>query len=267
MECSRFLGDGNADRPVRESRMPITAGHPNDISDAALRSALLVVERPDLLLRLVTISRRYFGFFSRHPPYAIVYPWVADLLMRLPNGARLLDMGAGINPLPLLLAEAGMFVNCVDHSETHYQWPLAVDVSEWGYLDYHDLNKNLTSFNCGIANHSPCIAYDAIYSVGMLMAMPGDARRAAFRRCAEWLRPGGELVVMLGLFCGTDELWNRSQGAEVEPRAMHGTVQDVLDEIEACNLSVERTRFVRDLPDAPTNSLCLQCRRPANPDN
>src|SRR5262249_11687932 len=99
--------------PVARDQPPAT-GHPSDIGAGDLERAMGGPDRPDLLGRLVAPSRRAFGFYTQHYQHTINYPWLAARLEKLPPGARVLDIGAGLNPLPLFLAERGVSVDCVD---------------------------------------------------------------------------------------------------------------------------------------------------------
>src|SRR5262245_43796544 len=86
--------------------------HPYDMDDADLARARAEATRPDLLDELVAIGRAVFGFFPYHYPYTLNYPWILERLELLPPGARVLDLGAGVSPVPIALAQRGLRVDC-----------------------------------------------------------------------------------------------------------------------------------------------------------
>ena len=76
----------------------------NDIGEENLA---WVAERslfPQLLEELVDLSRSHFGWFSKCPSRAFEYPWVFNEIGDV-VGENVLDIGAGVSPLPLLLAQ------------------------------------------------------------------------------------------------------------------------------------------------------------------
>ena len=68
---------------------------------------------------------------------------------------RVLDIGAGMSPLPLFLAKRGMFVECVDKHPAVRVFPPQPDWTEWGFIDYGPLHPNLSSFHCDISEFCP----------------------------------------------------------------------------------------------------------------
>ena len=150
---------------------PITA-HPRDISPADLSAAMASAARPDLLKQLVDISRRIFGFFASNSFASIWYPWVARTLEYLPKGTRILDIGAGLSPLPVFLAEKGFVVECIDPHRLKRVPPPSADWNEWGFFDYGRVHPNLRSYHCAIADFPSSGRFDVIYSVGVLAHVP-----------------------------------------------------------------------------------------------
>jgi hypothetical protein len=163
-----------ADIPARAA----ASRHPSDIASGDLQRALVTAERPDLLMRLVEISRRAFGFYTHHYPHTINYPWLAARLERLPTGSRTLDIGAGVNPLPLFLAERGIFVDCIDRHRLVRKPPVAPDWNEWGFFDYATLHPNLTAHHCDVAAFRPSAMFAAIYSACAIAHMPAATKGA-----------------------------------------------------------------------------------------
>ena len=245
-----------ADFPLISSQGP----HPNDLPAHDLAAALATAKRPDLLNKLVEISRNAFGFYTRAFQYTIHYPWAGEWLESLPPGSHVLEIGAGVNPLPLFLAQRGVFVDCVDDSALVRSLPVGDDWDNWGFFDYGQLDAKLTAYHCDITKFKPAHRYDAIYSIGAIATMPAAVRKETFRLCREWLQPHGIVLAMIGLIPGTDLVWNRSRGVQVEPQSQHGTIADIVCEATASGLEVAEPYIVRNVPKAPVDLLYLDCR-------
>src|SRR5260370_42068226 len=117
--------------------------HPWDISDGSLERAVAQARRPDLLAELVASSRSAFGFFTKNCPYTLNYPWLLERLEALKPGAWVLDVGAGVSPLPLVLARRGINVDCIDGSVITRRPPDTTGWNEWGFLDYADYDSRI----------------------------------------------------------------------------------------------------------------------------
>ena len=53
-------------------------------------------------------------------------------------------------------------------------------------------------------------------------------------------------MLTIDLVRGSDDLWNRNLGIEVEEPTQHGTLQDVVEECAAVGLELFRNDVVRD---------------------
>jgi predicted SAM-dependent methyltransferase len=71
------------------------------------------------------------------------------------------------------------------------------DWNEWGFFDYSRLHQNLASHHCDVAEFAPPVPFDAIYSISVLAHMTRAVREETLRRCRDWLRPGGCLLIAL----------------------------------------------------------------------
>jgi hypothetical protein len=236
--------------------------HRHDLPQEDLDRALATAERPDLLRQLVHLSRNVFGSYTRHYPHTINYPWAASRLEDLPSESRLLEIGAGVNPLPLFLAEKGMFVDCVDGSDFTRTLPPGDDWNEWGYFDYGTLHSRLASYNVSSTDFEPAEQYDAIYCISVIALMPTPVREATLRLCRTWLKPGGKLVLAIDLIAGTETLWNRGGSEETPER--HGTWRDVESHLLALGFHVTESRIERDIPHSPVDLHFLVGRIPAS---
>jgi SAM-dependent methyltransferase len=233
--------------------------HPSDISPEDLAIALAQAERPDLLLQLVDLARHSFGLFYAHFPDTIKHPWIVAQLEHLPAGARILDVGSGVTPMPLFLADRGMTVDCIDNSPIIRTLPAGEDWDPWGFFDYRQLRTNLVSHHCDLADFVPPAPYDAIYASGVVAAMTSETRRETIRLCARWLRPSGIFLVSIGLVPGTERLWNLARGTVVEPPQEHGTVADMMREVVASGFDIVEHHILRGLRKAPADLVFARC--------
>ncbi len=230
-----------------------------DISAEDLSAALAASERPDLLRELVDTSRAAFGFFVDQFTCTINYPWVAARLENLPAGCRVLDVGAGVSPMPLWLAGRGVLVDTVDSHPIVRTLPAAECWNAWGFFDYRQLHPNAASHHCPTAELSPVARFDAIYSICALTHMPRAIREDTLRRCHGWLRSGGRLLLTIDLIPATDFLWNRSEGREVEPLLVHGTFDEFLRQLTSVGFQLNESHVLRTLRRSRTDLLLINC--------
>lgn len=235
--------------------------HPHDITELELAIALRVSESVQILQELVATSRSSFGFFTSHFPHTLNYPWIVERVLRMPRESRVLDVGAGVSPVPLLLSAKGMRVTCIDSHPVIRKFPVAVDWNEWGYLDYSALDTKIKSIHGSVLDYKPMDPYDAIYSISVLAHMTHDAREAAVERSSRWLRPGGSLLLAIDLIPACDFLWNRSGGKVVEPLMKHGTSQDVLAQLRSLGMSVVEAPILRGVRTSRTDLLLIHATK------
>ena len=233
--------------------------HPRDISAEALSAALEAAARPDLLTELVGTARRSFGFFPDHHHHTIGGPWVARLLEDVPQGSRVLDVGAGLSALPVFLAESGQIVDCVDSHPIVRTPPPTADWNEWGFFDYARLHANLRAHHCPIAEFVPPHRFDVIYSVAVFAHLSASERRMAFLVCRNLLRPGRTFLATLDLIPGTELLWNTREGSEVELAERHGGIIEVRHELADLGFRIEELRVHRMVPRSRTDLLFVRC--------
>lgn len=236
--------------------------HPHDILAEDLERAIASASRPDLLKYLVAISREAFGFYTRHYPHTINYPWAAEKLERFAPGARVLDIGAGVSPLPLWAASRGLILDCVDGSEIVRTLPTHPDWNEWGYFDYGLLDTSITAHHCWISDFKPTHTYDAIYSMCSLAHMLSTEWKETLFLCRNWLRAGGLLLLCIDLIPRTYFLWNIASRVEFEPRVQHGTVSDVESHLVELGFDMGELRIRRNIPDSRTDLLFIDCAQP-----
>jgi hypothetical protein len=217
--------------------------HPVDLPAEDLDRAVAAAEYPDLLRQVADTSRRAFGFFTRHYHYTVVYPWTVSRLEKLAAESRALDFGTGVNPLPLYLAEKGMFVDCVDNSDFARTLPADENWNDWGFFDYGTLHRNLAAYNCSITEFKPLHPYDAIYSNCAIAHFPSPVREETLRKCWAWLRAGGQLILAVDLIPGTDIIWNL--GGSGETPEQHGTYHDMEQHVRSLGFVITESRIKR----------------------
>jgi hypothetical protein len=239
----------------------IGTGHPRDISAEDMEIATAAATRADLLQRLAQESRQAFGFYTSHFPHTVNYPWIIERLEGLPEGSQALDIGAGVSPVPLLLAQKGVRVDCVDNSKYIRTLPSGPDWNEWGFFDYATLHPNLKAHHCDIGDFSPSILYHAIYSVSSIVHMPRTCREDMLRHCHGWLHPRGLLVLAVDLIPSSDFLWNRADGVEVETPIRHGTVDDLMAQITGLGFEVDEFTIKRGVYKSRTDLLFIAGRK------
>ena len=130
--------------------------HPRDYSPATLDA--VASKHPDLL-RLIDVRTsgwKSIGFFPDHAPRLWECPVAADLIMdKAEAGSRIVDIGAGVNPLVPYLTAHGYEVHTVDPSERTREWPPKPDWTGWGFLDYAAIDMAEKSWNCPLRRAAP----------------------------------------------------------------------------------------------------------------
>lgn len=235
--------------------------HPHDMAEEELRIAQASSASVDVLRELVSTARASLGFFTSHFPHTLNYPWIVERVLSLPTGSRVLDIGAGVSPVPLMLARRGMRVTCIDSHPVVRTFPVGPDWNEWGYLDYSVLDPGIRSIHGSVLEHEPQDDYDAIYSISVLAHMTRSVREQALERTWRWLRPGGRLLLAIDMIPASDFLWNRSGGKVVEPLIQHGTSQDVLEQLHSLGMVTPEQVILRCVRSSRTDLLLIQAEK------
>ncbi len=220
--------------------------HPRDFGPTSL--APLIDRHPDPA-RLATLhlhAWRTTTFYPDHAPRLWEYPVVFDLLVdRLGPGSRLVDVGAGVTPLPPYLTLQGFMVDTVDPAENVRGWPPQADWNEWDYLDYGQRGLAHRSWNSTLDRLPRRRSFDGALSVSVIEHLPASDRRDLLAELANRVRIDGWVILTVDLVRGCDSLWNRSRGLVVEDPAVHGDFDDLVAECRAVGLDLVHQEKVR----------------------
>jgi ubiquinone/menaquinone biosynthesis C-methylase UbiE len=122
--------------------------------------------------------------------------FVGELSTRLPDGARVLDLGCGAGPQSKRLAERFDV--------------LGVDISEQQLALARSAVPDATFLRADFSElELPPESFDAVTAFYSLVHVPRDDHPALFRRILRWLRPGGYFLASLSTVGGPDrtETW------------------------------------------------------------
>jgi len=244
---------------VADKRRVGPAVHSNDMAAEDFNEAAKLTKRPDLLRHLADLSRETFGFYTCHFPRAIEYPWVAEKLESLRPGQRALDLGAGLNPLPLFLARRGVSVDTVDSHPMIRIPPIDPSWNEWGFYDYSRVHPNLHSHQQDALTFEPDSPVDVVYSVSVIEHMPRATWEGILARCRQWLAKNGRLVLTIDLVPGTKSLWNYAEGKVVEPVDIHGNIDDFVRCLNKQGFKLEELFIQQQVPKSRTDLLFVNC--------
>ncbi|WP_335976743.1 class I SAM-dependent methyltransferase [Gaetbulibacter jejuensis] len=226
--------------------------HQRDIGPLHLNKAFKEVERPDLLQYLVDVSRHHFSFYTAHYPRVFEYTWILEQLEHKVN-LKVLDIGAGVCPVPICLNDMGMQVTTVDLHPTVRHLKDKENWNEWGYLDYSYFEKNIVSKHKDFTKHRTYKRYDCIYSISVIEHMPRETRLKMLKKAAKLLKKGGEFLLTIDIAPNTNDLWNFSEGKQVESKEEHGTIQSFKAELSAFGFKIVSEHIQRDIYDSRTD--------------
>jgi len=247
-ECVTYLTTiGCADYYVCDvtlSTNPSKPPIPNDMSYNALLNAFKLTEYPNQLISTVACSRLYFGWYTKHFPRIYEYPWLLATLKN-PDGKKIGDLGAGVTPIPILLAQAGAEVVTIDNS-THIRSPQQlIGVNEWGFLDYSVFDEKIYSQNILLTSDTfEANTFDCWYSISVIEHTPASVRRDLLKVLARLIKADGELFLTLDLYKGSEQLWNYCGGEVVESKRIHGTLGDIKKELITLGFDIKKERVI-----------------------
>jgi SAM-dependent methyltransferase len=244
---------------------PPSDPHPRDIrlrTLARLPPALLL--GPELVA-LLECAWQTTGFYPDHLPRLWEYPQALRLLRRtVPAGGTLLDVGAGINPLVPMLRRLGFRITTVDRGPEVCDPNQRTRWNEWGFLDYARLGLDITCVQGTLADLPVDARYDAAIAISVIEHLEAAERRTLLRDVRSRCRPGAHVLLTIDIFEGTDRIWNRCEGREVEGIEQHGCWSDLLDELGAAGFEVLESTIARYLGRSPVDTGLLLARPSAS---
>lgn len=220
-----------------------------DLQPDTLSAVLPLVSQPLLLIESLLGSSAALGFFPNHAARLLEYPWVLEQLGGH-SPLRILDAGAGVSVLPILLADRGHAVITVDNHPLIRNGTPREHWNEWGFLDYGELRPNIRSLHAAYETIDPHLALDAVVSVSVIEHLPAATRLSWLAQASRHIVPGGWLLLTVDTVPFSDALWNYSEGAVVEAAPAHGTVATLLGEITAAGFTIERVERSPWLPQS-----------------
>ena len=173
------------------------------------------------------------------------------------SNKKVLDIGAGVCPLPLCLNEMGLQVTTVDSHPTIRLMQDKAQWNEWGFLDYSIINPKITSTNIDFSQYKTNERFDCIYSISVIEHMPKKIRLGVLKKAATLLRKGGALLLTIDLIPNTDNLWNLSEDKEVEPLNIHGDIDSFRKELLLYGFQIEKEHVQRNIYKSRTDLLFI----------
>lgn len=237
-----------------------TADVSRDLTDSTLGLSLPLVQRPSLLAQAIVRSRSAFGFFPDHLPRCIEYPWMLEQLQSSKT-LRVIDAGAGVSVLPLLLADRGHEVTTVDPHPLVRNGTPRETWNEWGFLDYSELHPRILSEQVAYEDSAAKTDIDVVVSVSVVEHLPARVRRGWFEHASRQLVPGGRLLLTVDTVPFSDQLWCYSEGSLVEDPQVHGTVQAMLQELEEAGFQVVEVERSNWLPCSRVGMARISAQR------
>ena len=219
----------------------------NDIKNSVIESVLRAERiNKDLLLESIIASRNTFGWFTKHYPRLYEYPWLLNKVGRELNDICIADFGAGVTPLPMLLANRGANVYTVDKHSIIRRLDNVKEANEWGFFDYGAVSNKIKSFNASLdENTFKNNSLDIWYSISVVEHMPAQTRRAIFKIMADSLKNDGKIYLTIDLVKNSTKLWNMSEGKEVEDAEVHGTLESFVEELEVLGFNIDEKEVLR----------------------
>lgn len=180
--------------------------------------ALNEIGNKDLIKEWATVSMDTFGYLTDRYPRYYEYTWILTQLKG--TTGNILDIGAGMSPLPVILCRTAKVVT-IDYMEEVG--------NEWGFIDYSQYG-NCESHNVDIAKFKTRKRFNAVYSVSALEHMPKETYTTAIIRSAQYLNKGGRFLATVDLIKNTDKLWHKSYGQVIEDD--HGDIDYLVEMLE-----------------------------------
>ena len=100
-----------------------------------------------------------------------------------------------------------------------------------------------------------------VISISVIEHIPADLRKTWIKHAYQILKNHGVLLLSIDTVPFSQKLWNRSQGLLVEDEKLHGTIQDLVNELEDTGFLVEEKVYHEQLPFSKTGLLMMMLRK------
>ena len=238
-------------------QIPHNVGEFRQLVPAQVLEYESITSTPEIMHELLFLSLTYFGFFTKHAPRYLEYPWITTTIRHLHRSGPIIDLGAGVSPIPIFLANKKTTVITVDSSTVQRSLDRKDPINEWGFLDYGQINQFISSHNCNFTQMAiKQETVGTIYSVSVIEHMPADVRRDAVATASRLLEKKGNLIATLDLKPGSNELWNMDRGKTVDAED-HGTLDDFVNELRRARMLIRSLEVRRGLPGSWTDIALL----------
>ncbi|QNJ96716.1 methyltransferase domain-containing protein [Constantimarinum furrinae] len=225
--------------------------HQRDIPSENLNIAFQEVDRPDILQYLVDVSRTELGFFTSHYTRVFEYSWLFSELENVERSS-IIDLGAGVCPLPICLYHQGHKVTTIDSHSLIRRQSEKKGWNEWGFLDY-SIFGDIKSQNVDFSQFTSLRKYDYIYSISVIEHVSAVTRNKILKKAARLLKKDGILLLTIDLIPNTDNLWNFSEDQEVESTEIHGNIKSFKSELEKYGFHVLEEQIKRNIMGSRTD--------------
>jgi cyclopropane fatty-acyl-phospholipid synthase-like methyltransferase len=126
-------------------------------------------------------------YLARHGKSVVRERWLCEMIARLPDTARVLDIGCGAGvPVAHRLAERGFDVVGVDGSAEQ------IKLARRNVPDAEFIHVDMTTIAF------PPRSFDAVAAFYSITHVPREEHATLLRRIADWLKPDGLFIASLG---------------------------------------------------------------------
>jgi hypothetical protein len=230
------------------------------MSQRLLQYATLLADNPLLLVDALATSKRVLGLIPSRLAPCIAYPWIVQQLMGS-RRLRVLDAGARVNVLPLMLANRGHQVFTTD---PHRLMQVSAPRGHWnepGFLDYAGVDHRITSWHLPYEQTGDELELDVLVIVSVIERLPASVRREWLAKASRQIVSGGLLLLTVATFPFSEDLWNSSEGIEIEDRHTHGNLISLSDEIRSSGFDLMAINHSTWLPASHVGMARIRAHR------
>lgn len=215
----------------------------------------------DLLRELLHFSFNRLSFFPKTPSRIYEYIWIIKEIGDV-EGKEILDIDAGVSPLPLWFACRGAKVTTIDNSPIIRILSNSNEWNEWGFFDYSLIDKSIDSVHTNIVDFKPSKRFDLIYSVSVIEHISAKERVEILRKVHELLLSRGTFLITLDLIPETNQLWNLSEGKIIENTDEHGTLETFFSELISSGFVIVNYEIKRAIQGSRTDVVFIKAAKP-----